>query len=658
MRRGFRWAGWIIGSLLILFVGIPAIAVAIFALFFTWNDARPVIARVASGVLDRKVNISGDLNVDLGRVTQIKIQGLSIDNAPWGRADHHLLRVGDLVISIALPPLLSGNVDIPSLAIADMQANLERNEQGRGNWPSGNAADGPAKPSGGSGEAAKLPLVESLSITKTRVTFDDRQAKKQVTLVVDRLKGGEDGDRRRMTVDGSGSYQGQPAKLQAVMGSLDALKQHEKAYPLDVTMSAGDFRLRVNGTIDDPQTLQGPNLALEVGGDNLTNLFPLTGIPIPPSPPYHLSGRLERQGTAWAFENFAGKLGDSDMRGKVAVDFAGKRPRIKGDVVSTLLDLKDLAGFIGASEGGPNAQIETREGGRVLPDKKVDLTKLRSVDVDIHFTGTRIVTPQVPIDKLDAKVALDAGTFRVQPATFAVGDGNVNVYLSLYGAEEPVRSDIKAVIEHVDLRRLMRGSDFVSKSFGSFNGRAELSAMGTSVADIAGSATGDVMVVLADGRISRLLVELMGLDVFESLGILVSGDESIPIRCIVADFDAQKGLFQARTLVFDTTDTNVIGTGTMNMRDEALNLRLHAYPKDFSPFTLRTPISVQGTLGHPDAFPDPADIGVEGGAKKVLNSVLTLVEGLLPPPDIGPGKNAPCGDLIARARRHIDAKNR
>jgi uncharacterized protein involved in outer membrane biogenesis len=652
MRPGLRRITWVFGSLLALVVAIPAVAIAVFALFFDWNDARPLMARAASGVLGRTVTITGDLDIDLGRVTSVEIQGLTIANTPWGRADQ-MLRIGDLAVSIALRPLLSGDVVIPSLAVTDVDANLERNERGRGNWQFGDESDAAAKPAAKPSEPIRLPLVQLLQIQKVRVDFDDRFAKKKTLLVVDRLKGAEDQQRRQMTFDGSGSYQGRPAKLKATLGSLMVLEAHQQPYPLNIALTAGDIRMRVAGSIAEPRALQGLNLELEIAGNDLSELFPLTGIPIPPSPPYQLSGRLERKGTAWVFKSFAGKLGDSDMRGDVAVDFGRQRPQIRGEVVSKLLDLKDLAGFIGASEGGPDAKIETRPGGKVLPDKDIDLTKLRAVDADIAFKGTRIVTPKVPIDTLEAKVSLDDGTFRVQPATFAIGKGKARLFFSLYGAEQPVRSDIEAVIEQVDLRRLLQGSDFVRETAGSFNGRAKLSSTGTSVADIAGSANGDVMVVMTDGRFSRLLVELIGIDIVESLGILLNGDESIPVRCIVADLGARQGIFDARTLVFDTSDTNVIGSGTINMREERLDLRLWPYPKDFSPLTLRTPISVQGTLAEPDGFPDPADIGVEGGLKKVLNAALTVVTGLLPPVDVGPGKDAPCAELIGKARQRV-----
>ncbi len=120
------------------------------------------------------------------------------------------------------------------------------------------------------------------------------------------------------------------------------------------------------------------------------------------------------------------------MRGTVSAEIGGARPRIEGDVVSKLLDLKDLAPFIGAKEGGANPPPEP-DTGRLLPDKNVDLSKLRAVDANISFKGTRIVTPKVPIDRIDAKVSLDNGTFRVQPASFAIGKGEVRIFFSLYG---------------------------------------------------------------------------------------------------------------------------------------------------------------------------------------------------------------------------------
>jgi hypothetical protein len=273
------------------------------------------------------------------------------------------------------------------------------------------------------------------------------------------------------------------------------------------------------------------------------------------------------------------------------------------------------------------------------------------MDADVTFTGRRIVTPDLPIDKFAADLSLHDGTLRLKPVSFGIGDGNVRLFLSLYGSQKPVRVDMDGRVQQVDLKQLLRGSGFAEESAGLFSGEAKVSATGTSVADILGSATGDVALIMAEGRTSHLLVELAGLDVAEGLGLAIEGDKPIPIRCIVADFAAEQGLFTSRTLLFDTTDTNIVGEGTIDMGKETLDLRLEAHPKDFSPFTFRTPISIEGTFKEPSAFPDPTGVGVETTMQKVLNAVVTLVKGLLPPIDTGEGGNAACGPLISQAQK-------
>ncbi|MFO1127755.1 MAG: AsmA family protein [Rhodospirillales bacterium] len=649
MRRWLRWLGIAVGVLFAVFIGLPAVVIGVLALLYDWDDARPLLGRLATTALGRQVAITDALDVDLGRVTRIEMRGLTVANVEGGKAPH-LLRVGDLDVSIALRPLLSGNIVLPSVRIADVDAALERSADGRANWEFGSAAK-PSKPEP-AGKPGRLPLVESLKVQGATISFDDRKLDKRATLAIHTLNAGENEQRTQMAAEGDGTYQGQPATLKAVMGSLTVLREGKQPYPLDVSMVAGDFHARIDGTMADPLAVEGLDLHLDVSGQDVSNLYPITGIAMPPTPPYRLTGRLERKGRAIVFKNFAGLLGSSDMRGDASADLSGVRPRIEANVTSNLLDLKDLAGFIGASEGGANPPPQP-DTGRLLPDKEIDLSKLRALDAKITFKGTRINTPQVPIDRMDANVSLEDGTFRAQPVSFAIGDGTVRVFLSLYGGAQPVHSDVDAVVSNVDLKRLVRGTGLVDEMSGDFNGRAKLSSTGTSLAEIAGSATGETMVVMAGGRFSHLLVELIGLDIAESLGFLVEGDRTMPIRCIVADFAADKGVFNARTLVFDTTDTNVVGSGRINMKDETLDLRLWAYPKDFSPLTLRTPISVQGSFASPQAFPDPANIGVKTTAQKILDGVLTVLLGLLPPIDVGPGKNAPCGELIQQARQRV-----
>jgi uncharacterized protein involved in outer membrane biogenesis len=410
--------------------------------------------------------------------------------------------------------------------------------------------------------------------------------------------------------------------------------------------------------VTDPVQLKGLDLKVDVRGDNTANLFAISGIALPPSPPYRFSGKVDHRGTEWRLTDGAGRMGGSDIRGTVGVDTGGERLLLKADLVSDNLLAKDLGPFIGARPGGkegeeaavdPSKAAKAAEG-KVLPDKEIDLRRLKAMDADVAFKANHIDIPILPFDRLETKMTLDAGTLKLQPAVIRIGDGTVRTNLSLYGSETPVRVDIDTGIERVNIKEFLRGSSFAQQTAGILGGRVQLRATGTSVAQILGSADGEVFVVMAGGRFSHLLIELAGLDIAESLGFAIKGDEPIPIRCIVADLPAQQGVFTTRSLIFDTTDTIINGQGTINMRDETVDLTLTPLPKDFSPLSLRNPIRIQGTFADPSVFTDPAGLGVDTTIKKIANAVLTAVVGLAPPIDEGVGKDSDCNALIQKAR--------
>ncbi|NJO56623.1 MAG: AsmA family protein [Rhodospirillales bacterium] len=222
--------------------------------------------------------------------------------------------------------------------------------------------------------------------------------------------------------------------------------------------------------------------------------------------------------------------------------------------------------------------------------------------------------------------------------------------LLVYGQQDPVKVDIQVALSEIHLDQLFAGNELMDETAGVLGGHAKLSSYGRSVADILGGANGSLYLVMAGGQVSQLLVELAGLDVAEALGVVITGDEPTAVRCAVADFQADDGHFQAQSFVFDTNDTIIVGSGSINMALETMDLTLIPYAKDFSPLTLRSPISIGGTFTSLDAFPDPLRTGNDTLAEKVVSAILTPLLGLAPPFDTELGKNANCDSLIARAR--------
>jgi uncharacterized protein involved in outer membrane biogenesis len=50
--------------------------------------------------------------------------------------------------------------------------------------------------------------------------------------------------------------------------------------------------------------MAGVDAQLDLRGDNLADLFYLTGIPLPPTPPYQLIGHLQKQNGIWEFHHY------------------------------------------------------------------------------------------------------------------------------------------------------------------------------------------------------------------------------------------------------------------------------------------------------------------------------------------------------------------
>jgi hypothetical protein len=177
----------------------------------------------------------------------------------------------------------------------------------------------------------------------------------------------------------------------------------------------------------------------------------------------------------------------------------------------------------------------------------------------------------------------------------------------------------------------------------------QLSGVGNSTAEILGSSDGKLALVMGNGTFSNLLVELAGIDIAESLGLLISKDKPITLRCTVADFTVQKGRAQVKTFVIDTTDTAISGTGSIDLGKEAMNLKLKAHPKDPSLFAARTPIDIRGTFANPSVGLDPKEAAARGGVAAALSAILTPLAALLPFIELGLGEDSPCESMIQQA---------
>ncbi|GAA3933387.1 AsmA family protein [Luteimonas lutimaris] len=621
------------------------VALVVLALLWDWNWFKGPVERAVEARTGRSFEIAGDLDVDLGRVTTIRAGGLTLGNAEWSK-QARMASADRLELQIRPFALLRGDIVVPQIRLDKPDVRLETGPEGGGNWDFGMAP--------GDGDP---PRLQRIWIEDGHLQFVDAANGTDINVDVASRKPRKAGHAPPVEVEGGGKWSGNRFTLEGVAESPLELQQTDTPYRINLRAAAGATRAHARGTLVNPFRLRDFDLRMALSGKNLEDLYPLLGISLPPTPPYALDGRFIRDGNTWRYEGFEGKVGDSDLSGTASVETGGARPMLRAELVSRRLDFDDLAGFIGGAPqagGGETTNPELqalaakREANpKLLPDTPYQLEKLRAMDADVRLKAQRINAPSLPLDEMDAHLQLDNGLLRLDPLDFGVAGGDIRATIQMDAREKTIRTraDIKA--SGLNLGELFPDAKLTDDAIGKLGGHVAITGTGNSIAQMLGSADGDIVLGMGRGQVSNLLMELAGIDIYESLKFLIGKDHKVPIRCAFGDFGVKDGLMTSRALAFDTTDTIIVGEGTVNLRDETLDLLLKPRPKDRSILTLRSPLVVDGTFKNPSFRPDLKRLGLRGAIAVALGSIAPPAA-LLATIDLGGGEDSGCGGQYAK----------
>jgi uncharacterized protein involved in outer membrane biogenesis len=624
--------------------GLIALLVAAFVWWFDWNMLKPYVERRVEARTGREFHIDGDLDVDLSMAPKVTLERVRFGNLPGAKVPD-MATSDEVEFRVKLLPLFTGDVQLPFLTLAKPWVRLERDAKGKANWVlKGEPLDPEDWPNVArlTVDAGKLEIRDALRKTNVDVDFRSAAPTKDSRLVP-------------ILVEGDGTYVGNDFHVEGQIDSPISLTDVRRPYGVDLRANAGPTHATAKGYLLEPFRLRGMKLEFGLRGPDMGLLFPLLGVAIPTTPPYHVKGQLSREGRTWIYTDFAGALGDSDISGDTRFTSAGgkrKVPFLEADVVSRRLDFDDLAGFVGAppqTGGKETASAEQkkqaaalRAKSKVLPDEPFDLAKLRGMDADVKWRAHRVNAPKLPIEAMNMHLFVDGAVMRLEPLVFQVAGGKVTSNVRMDARRDTIatRADIRAT--GLNLPKLFPTAELTDTSVGRVGGRLDLTAEGNSIARMAATADGDVGALMGRGRISNLLMEYAGIDIQESIKFLIGKDKTIPIRCAYADFGVKQGHATAKAMAFDTEDTVIHGTGSIDLRNERLDLKFKPLPKDISFFSLRAPLYVSGTFKDPSFKPDAKVITLRGAAAALL-ATITPPAALLATFESGPGKDTDCG---------------
>lgn len=653
-----RFPFWrILGSLALFIFVIVLVGVGII-LFVPSHVIQQIAGSKGSTALGRDFAIDGPVTIDWDWTTPfIHINKIRIGNMP-GSKEPNMIAIDEVNFHIKMWKLLEGQLNLPDIVLNKPHIVLEELDADHKNWEfpglsKANAVSHAALPT----RRSNFPILGLLTIHDGLLIYHDATKNLSVQLNIDTANAGG-GEKAAFTISGNGDLQNKPFEIKAQGGSLAMLRNSHAVYPLNLHIAMGATKIDVDGTFTDPVQMEGIDTTLDLSGANLADLFYLTEIPLPPTPTYKLSGHLTKKGDLWTFEKFQGKVGGSDLEGDLSYDTSGQRGYMKAVLTSQLLDMKNLAGFVGGkSSVKETPQTKAAEAKkddtqkRVLPDVSLDLTRLRATDMDVDFKAAQVLQPGLPMNDMDVGFHLKDGVLRLDPFDFGVANGKISGSLVLDGRTDTPRVQTDLSLQRLSLKQFFTDTRFAPLAEGFIGGHFKVDGQGHSLAEVLASSNGHITLLMSGGSISRLIVDAAGLDLGHATPLLLDQDKPTGIRCMVGDFDVKDGMLNSDAFVFDTTASNINGEAHVNLRDESINAKIESHPKRASVAAL-TPIVVGGHLAGPSIGLDPKEEGARVGAAAVLSAFLTPLAGIIPFIELGLGKDSDCKGLIEAAREH------
>lgn len=437
--------------------------------------------------------------------------------------------------------------------------------------------------------------------------------------------------------------QGRYAKAQVKgggrAGQVISLRNKVVNYPLQIDASAGTVALSAEGILANPGALSGLDFQVLLKGASMADLYELTGLVLPNTPPFETNGRLtgslEPERAVWQYTDFHGKVGQSDLQGSLKYTSGKPRPRLTGTMASSQLRLADLGPTIGTSKADNTRRASDQPGkarGKVLPDSKFAAERWNAMDMDLTFKGRHIIRPQsLPLENLSLRAVMENAQLRLAPLTFGVAEGKIESQVSIDGRTPPLKAQIHGTVQGLQLSALFPKVQLMKKSFGRMDGAIALQSSGNSVAGLLGEGTGEMRLYVREGTLSKEMLDLAALNLGSIIVSKLFGEnKEVHLRCAVADFTVVDGLATTRVVKMSTDDAIVEATGTIDLGTEELNLRIKPESLEWKFFSLRSPLYVKGTFGDPNVGVEAGPLLLRAGAAVVAAAVAPAALALVP----------------------------
>jgi len=410
---------------LLILLAVPVVLLVLAGAAIVWLDRvdlRPYagdLLRRLSAASGREITVTGRVELDISLTPTLRLGGVNIGNAPWGKAER-ALHVDEAEIQISLPELIRGEFAVRNLRIHGAQASVEKSQSDEFNW----YAQDP--------EAVKeiiYPLIalvhgaDLLSAIDARVdavTIDyyDHKSKQSLRLDVDQASLVREamGTPLHATLDGR--LAGEPVALTGYVGAPSRRNQ----YKLFVRLIGRHTVGVADGVVEDRRGEARIEMSLHAGISGTARINELLKVNLPELEPVLFSAHLSGQPEELSLTGINAYLGTAHLTGDVSYAREAPRPTFVVDLTGRDLDTRLLHR---PKEGTQAVRPKISADGDAL-DTPLSLSWLGGFDIKGHLHLENALLEQVAVDSADARFVLGDGRLTVSELSMKAPAGSLD----------------------------------------------------------------------------------------------------------------------------------------------------------------------------------------------------------------------------------------
>ena len=356
----------------------------------------------------------------------VGLRGLVIESSDT-QSRTGFARLDSAELQLALLPLLKKQILVRRLSGEGVELRARRNRDKTGNWPAWTTS------------TYEIVELEGIELRDISADFVDGVSGDRASTHLDRLEA-EIGQNDPLQLEMAGLLGETEYWLAASGPTLDDLFQRENRWPLELTLSLGEARLKLDGEIDPRPKGPGFDLLVAAEVSELDRMAARADLTMPAVGPLELRSRVTALNQVITISEIEARLGDSDISGSLEVDHSGEIPLLTGQLTAGHLDLNPWLAESDRDHSSKPAIQKSDDSN----DSSFFANRFEALSTDVELRIERVSAPGPEIGDLSSRLQLEQGSL-VVPIQLVLAGNTVRGELAAEGEDElHLRAELEA----------------------------------------------------------------------------------------------------------------------------------------------------------------------------------------------------------------------